>query len=133
MPRINLLVDIYNLVSVKTRLALGAHDLSHVRGGVHLRRTTGRERFLPLGASEPKPVRTGAYAYVDDSDEVLCWLEVRQVETTKVTLESRDCFYIIQGNSRVPQEALRSAAEELITLTKRFCGGEARLLHESSI
>jgi len=33
----------------------------------------------------------------------------------------------------VSLEELCAAAEELITLTKRFCGGEARFLHEPSI
>ena len=57
LPRINLLVDIYNLVSVKTRLSLGAHDIVAVCGSIHLRLTTGKERFWPLGADALKPVR----------------------------------------------------------------------------
>lgn len=125
LPQVNLLVDIYNLVSIETRLSFGAHDLARVQGNIHLRLTTGSEGYWPLGSPEPKPVRPGAYAYIDDADEVICLLEVRQVHKTRVTLETRDCFYIIQGNPAASQPALQAAAERLTALTQRFCGGEA--------
>lgn len=128
LPHVNLLVDIYNLVSLKTRLALGAHDLRNIDGNIHLRLTQGSERFLPLGASEQKPVGPGEYAYIDDSNEIICHLEVRQVEKTKVTLETTDCFYIIQGNQNTTHQYIEEAVIELIELTKKYCGGEARVL-----
>lgn len=128
-PMINLLVDIYNLVSVRTRLALGAHDLAKVTGDIQLRLTDGSENFWPIGAPGPKPVRPGEYCYVDAANDVICRLEVRQVEKTKVTLNTAACFYIVQGNAATPPEYLRSAAEELLMLTKRFCGGQERFLY----
>jgi DNA/RNA-binding domain of Phe-tRNA-synthetase-like protein len=131
LPRINLLVDIYNLVSIQTRLALGAHDTRKLDGNVRLAMTTGREAFWPLGSSGPKPVREGAYAYMDDSDDVICYLEVRQVEKTKVTTDSTDCFYIIQGNENTSPDYLRAASDQLISLTTRFCGGQAHVLFAS--
>ena len=132
IPHINLLVDIYNLVSIKSKLALGAHDIKHISGAVHLRLTNGGEIFWPLGSDKLKPVGVGEYAYVDDSNEILCRLETRQVEKTKVTLETTECFYIIQGSSASDAHYLKAVAEELITLTKRFCGGEERFLFVSS-
>jgi DNA/RNA-binding domain of Phe-tRNA-synthetase-like protein len=129
IPRVNLLVDIYNLVSVKSHLALGAHDIACIAGNVHLRMTTGAERFVPLGAADAKPIAAGEYAYVDDSNEVLCRLEVRQVEKTKVTLETSECFYVVQGNTSTSEAYLMSAVGELITLTKKFCGGTERLIY----
>ncbi len=129
MPHINLLVDIYNLVSIETRLALGAHDINHISGNVQIRLMEGTENFWPIGASEPKKVRTGDYAYIDDSNGILCWLEVRQVEKTKVTLDTHDCFYIIQGNSATDGAYLSNAANRLINLTKQFCGGQERMIY----
>lgn len=129
LPRVNLLVDIYNLVSVKTRLSLGAHDVSAICGNVSLRLTTGEERFWPLGADTLKPVGLGEYAYVDDQNNMLCRLEVRQGEKTKITLGTTDCFYIVQGNPVIGSDYITAAMEELIVLTKRFCGGQERLLY----
>ena len=99
IPSINLVVDIYNLVSLESRLALGAHDISKIDGNITLKITNGTEKFLPLGKTESEIVPSGEYSYVDDSNEVICRLEYRQVEKTKVTLDTRDCFFIIQGNA----------------------------------
>ena len=124
LPHINLIVDIYNLVSMETKLALGAHDVQKISGGVHLRITSGKERFVPLGIAEAKPSRQGVYAYIDDADDILCYLEVRQVEKTKVTLETTECFYIVQGNAATPPQDVTSAMQRTIELTQRYCGGE---------
>jgi len=124
LAKVNLLVDIYNLVSLQTRLALGAHDLKFVSGDIHLKPMTGEESFLPLGAVEPKPVRAGGYSYIDDGNNVICMLDSRQVEKTKITLSSTDVFYIIQGNSATNYDILSQGALKLVDLTKRFCGGQ---------
>ncbi len=130
LPRIHPAVDLYNLVSVKTRLSLGAHDVAHLAGDVHLCLTDGTETFLPLGASEPKGVAPGEYAYIDTgSNEVICRLEVRQGDKTRVTPETTECFYIVQGNAFTPVASLRSATELLIEWTRRFLGGQERLLY----
>lgn len=125
---VNLLVDICNLVSLESRLALGAHDVNRIEGNVVLRLTNGTERFVPLGGTEAKPVSAGEYSYVDDANEVICRLEYRQVEKTKVTLDTTDCFYIIQGNPNTKPKYIRSAMERLLSLTKRFCGGQETVL-----
>ena len=131
LPHVNLLVDIYNLVSVKTRLSLGAHDVSAIGGNIHLRLTTGEERFWPLGSGALKPVGSGEYAYIDDQNNILCRLEVRQGEKTKITLDTTECFCIVQGNPVTESEYIRAATEELITLIKRFCGGQEQMLYTS--
>jgi DNA/RNA-binding domain of Phe-tRNA-synthetase-like protein len=128
LPRINLLVDIYNLISIKYGLALGSHDISNISGNVTLRLTNGNEIFIPLGQTEAKVVQKGDYAYIDDGNEVICHLEVRQVEKTKITTDTKDAFYIIQGNENTSDDYLRKATEELIELTKRFCGGNEKVL-----
>jgi len=48
------------------------------------------------------------------------------MEKTKVTLESKDCFYILQGNTAFDVEYLHSAAESLISLTRCFVVGKPR-------
>lgn len=128
LPQINLIVDIYNLISAQTRLSLGAHDIRQVSGAVQLRLTDGSERFLPLGAEEPKLVRAGEYAYIDDARDILCRLEVRQAEKSKITLETTDAFFIVQGNAATNDAYLDAATSELIALLQRFCGGTVELL-----
>ena len=125
---INKAVDIYNLVSLETKLALGAHNIDNVSGDVTLRFTDGTERYIPLGQEQPVPVAPHEYCYCDDDNEVLCRLEIRQVNKTRVDENTRNIFYIIQGNDATPDSLLNDAAERIITLTVKYCGGSGRII-----
>jgi DNA/RNA-binding domain of Phe-tRNA-synthetase-like protein len=126
-PRVNLLVDIYNLISLETRLAMGVHDCAKISGDVTLKLTNGTERFIPIGTPELK-ARPGDYAYIDDNNDIICWLEVRQHEKTKVTPDTTQCFYVIQGNPITPPGYIQAATAKLIDLTQKFCGGTAQMI-----
>ena len=128
MSYINLAVDIYNLISLESRLALGAHNLDKVDGNVTLRFTDGTERFVPIGLSEPIPVRPHEYSYCDDANEVLCRLEIRQVEKTKVDEAAKNVFYIVQGNEAVDDSLLKETAQKIIDTTAKYCGGSGRIV-----
>jgi len=128
IPHINLLVDIYNTISVKYKLALGAHDWDKIEGNVNLRFTTGTEKFIPLGETEQKPIHAGEYSYIDDSNEIICYLDVRQIEKTKVTLDTKNIFLVVQGNAITPFPYLEDAVSELVSLIKRYCGGKATVI-----
>ncbi len=132
IPHINLIVDIYNLISAKYLLALGAHDISFITGNIHLRITEGSENFIPLGMQSPKLISPGEYSYIDDDNDIICRMEVRQVEKTKVVLNTKECFYIIQGNEKTANDYIEKVSDELIQTTKKFCGGEERILYRSN-
>jgi DNA/RNA-binding domain of Phe-tRNA-synthetase-like protein len=128
-PQINTLVDIYNLVSITTGLALGAHDIDKVQGNITLRLTNGNETFVPLGKTEATAIFPGEYGYVDDGNNVICRLEVLQVEPTKVTAETTDVFIIIEGNANTATEYVKKAAEEVCQLIIKYCGGTSSFLN----
>ena len=92
--------------------------------------TDGSEKFLPLGSSEYKDIGPGEYSYIDDSNEIICRLEVRQVEKTKIKLSTKNCFYIIQGNEYTDRNYIKGAVDELISLTSKYCGGKQKILYE---
>ncbi|WLV77526.1 phenylalanine--tRNA ligase beta subunit-related protein [Lacticaseibacillus parahuelsenbergensis] len=127
---INPVVDLYNLISIQSHLALGAHDIDRIDGNVNLRLTTGTEKFVPIGANgQPEPVKAGEYAYIDDSNEIICHLETRQMEKTKVTAETNHLYYIVQGNQQTSQEFVDQTAERVIALTTKYLGGQGKLLN----
>ncbi|MBI5443051.1 MAG: tRNA ligase [Deltaproteobacteria bacterium] len=123
IPSIQPVVDVYNCVCLETRLSLGAHDLEKIEGDVTLRLTDGTERFVPMGRTEPEPIGPGEYCYIDGSGEVLCRLEVRQAEKTKVTEETVGCFYLVQGNGSTSRSQVENALRRVLELTQSFCGG----------
>ncbi|MBR2810795.1 MAG: hypothetical protein IKD69_05375 [Solobacterium sp.] len=128
MPMINQVVDIYNIISMESRLALGAHDIDHIDGNVTLRFTDGSERFVPIGQNEPVPVNAHEYCYCDDANEILCRLEIRQVEKTKVVESTGNAYYIVQGNEATEDTLLMETAQRIIDETVAYCGGSGRII-----
>lgn len=130
---INQAVDIYNLISLESKLALGAHDADRTSGNVTLRFTDGSEKFLPLGQKEPIPVNPHEYCYCDDDNEVLCRCEIRQVAKTAVNEQSKNVWYIVQGNEFTPDDLVRDTAEKVIVETEKWCGGKGRIIEPEVI
>ena len=124
---INKAVDIYNILSIESKLCLGAHDIDKVDGNVTLKITDGTEKFLPLGSEELKPVKAGEYSFVDDNNDVVCWLDIRQVDKTKVTEDSKNVLYLIIGNKETKDEDLEKVTNDLISLTTKFASGKATI------
>lgn len=129
-PHINTVVDIYNLVSLKTGLALGAHDIDKIQGNITLRLTKGDEIFVPLGKTDSTPIFPGEYGYIDDENNIVCRLEVLQIEPTKITTESKDIFIIVQGHLNTSSEYVESVTKEVCELITKFCGGTYSFLKQ---
>jgi DNA/RNA-binding domain of Phe-tRNA-synthetase-like protein len=125
---VNKMVDINNIISLDSKLTLGAHNIDNVSGNVTLRFTNGTERFVPLGQTEPIPVSPHEYSYIDDSNEVLCRLEIRQVQKTLVDETACNAFYIVQGNEATSDELLLQTAQQIIDLTTKYSGGEGEII-----
>lgn len=123
IPFINQVVDIYNVISMESRLCVAAHNLDKVEGNLTVRFSDGTEIYLPLGAEQPVPVKPHEYCYCDDSNEVLCRLEIRQVEKTKVDERVRNILYIIEGNEATDDKLLFEIMQEIVDTTMKYCGG----------
>jgi DNA/RNA-binding domain of Phe-tRNA-synthetase-like protein len=50
------------------------------------------------------------------------------VEKSKLTLNTHECFYIVQGNPNTPPAMINDTVDRLISLTKQYCGGNERIL-----
>ncbi|MEA3186183.1 MAG: hypothetical protein QOD99_13 [Chthoniobacter sp.] len=121
-------VDCYNIVSARTLLSIGAHDLNKLSLPVTLRTTEPQDIFTPLGATEAKTLRE-EYAYVDSQGSVICRLDVLQCEHTKTTRESRDIAFFLQGNRSLPPALLLKGAWLLSEMVTTFCGGTVQLVN----
>jgi DNA/RNA-binding domain of Phe-tRNA-synthetase-like protein len=128
LPAINSLVDAYNLVSLRSRCSLGAHDLDTIALPVKLALLTGQESFIPLGETEPVAVVPGEYGYVDAAGRLLCRLDVRQADFSKVTEATRNVLLIVEGTTAQTLDALCRAYDEVIQEVRRWCGGLAQIV-----
>jgi len=121
------LVDCYNLVSARTLLSLGAHDLAKLKTPITLRPVQPDDVFIPLGESTPRDCQ-GEYAYVDPDGQIICRMEVLQCEATKVDAASRDVVIFFQGNREIPDKDLLAGVWLLAELLERFCSGTTELV-----
>lgn len=128
MPFVNLAVDIYNIISMESRLCIAAHDRDKIDGNLTVRFSDGSETYVPIGQDHPVPTNPHEYCYCDDSNEVLCRLEIRQVNKTKISDSVKNVLYIIEGNDATEDDYLESAMDEIIETTMQYCGGQGTLI-----
>jgi DNA/RNA-binding domain of Phe-tRNA-synthetase-like protein len=107
-PRINAFVDIYNIVSALTGVSIGAHDVRKIAGDVCLKVLEKDTPFEVIGGGRYSIAWKGEYGYTDD-DGIICRLDIKQAEKTKVTEMTRDAFVIFQGHADLGEEILRQA------------------------
>ena len=81
-----------------------------------------------MRSEELKPVKAGEYSFVDDNNEVICWLDISQVDKTKVTEDSKNVLYLIIGNKETTDEELEKVTNNLISLTTKFASGKATIV-----
>ena len=123
-PRINALVDAYNLASAETRIALAAFDKAKLNGDLRMRRSRLGETFLGIGMQAPVAL-TGVEVVCEDADRLLAIYPYRDAEASKVTPATRDVRFLVCGVPGISHEALREAAAVAANTVMRFCGGTA--------
>ncbi len=107
------IIDCYSLVSLQTRVSIGAHDLAQMHGGeiVHL-----------IGDDAPIAVSAGEYCYQDAGGALLGRMEIRQAAHSKVTDTTRDVFFIVQGHAALGLDAISATVDVLLDALKQYCG-----------
>ncbi len=127
LPTINTAVDSYNLVSLKRTLVVGAHDREKIKGSVKFKIFNGTEIYTPLFQKTQQSVNTGEFGCVDD-EKVLCNMDIKQGDQTKVTEETKNIILYVQGNENITEKELDEAIIEICDIILKFCGGEYRIL-----
>ena len=102
MPHINSVIDIYNVESLHSLLAIGGHDLDKIDGQIEF--TVNKEAgvFLPISSTE-KHVAETDYVYRDPKG-IIAWLGVRDGEQYKFDDGTKNAIFIIQGNANTSVE-----------------------------
>lgn len=129
LPNINTVVDCYNLVSAATCLSIGAHDLDYIEGDVAFRIMSGSERYVPLGESKPVKVSAGEYACMDDV-KILCRLDVKQCNETKITKGTKAFAVYVQGNKYTEITYVQNGLRQVCNLIQEVCGGSYQIFEE---
>ncbi len=122
LPRINTIVDCYNLVSLKYLLPTGGEDLAKIRGDLELVRARGDETFTPLGQTVEDPPDRGEVIYRDAQGCVCRRFNWREADRTKLTQATKHGLLIVESLPPKTDIDLKEAADALGKLLERFSG-----------
>ncbi|MER6012203.1 B3/B4 domain-containing protein [Streptomyces bluensis] len=132
LPRINLLVDLYNAISVAHLIPVGGEDLDRIQGGMSLVRATGQEDFVTAAGGEEVVEHPDAGEVVwRDETGVTCrrW-NWRQGPRTRLTEETTSALFLLESLAPMPVADVEAAGAELAELLEKFSAGARITVHE---
>jgi len=125
LPRINTLVDAYNLASVKTEIAICAFDSDMLAGELIMRYASPGEEFLGIGMKRPIRLRGGEIV-LSDEERLLAIYPYRDAEDAKITESTKNVLFIFCGVPGISLQNLMRARDLTLNFVIRFCGGAVK-------
>jgi DNA/RNA-binding domain of Phe-tRNA-synthetase-like protein len=125
LPRINLLVDLYNAISVAHLIPVGGEDIDRIEGGMRLVRASGDEDFVTVagGTEVVEHPDAGEVVWCDDRGVTCRRWNWRQGPRTRLTEETVSGIFLLESLAPVPVPEVESAAAELAELLEKFSPG----------
>lgn len=123
LPRVNTLVDAYNLISLRYRMPVGADDLDKVMSPLGFRYARPGDTFIALGdeTQEPDPPAPGEVVYAD-AEKLLCrrwnWYQDARSPITATTTSAVLTVQALHPTAALVEEAVT----ELCALLATHCG-----------
>lgn len=113
LPHINTVVDLGNTVSIRHAVPIGAHDVATTEGELAVRHATHDDRFVPFGATDAEPVDADEVVYAAGTSVRTRRWTWRQSEQGKITADTTDVLFPIDGFQDTNADAVRAAQEDL--------------------
>ncbi|MGW0337124.1 B3/B4 domain-containing protein [Streptomyces sp. NPDC003011] len=125
LPRINLLVDLYNALSVAHLIPVGGEDVDRIEGDMRLVRATGEEDFVTVAGGAEVVEHPDADEVVwRDAAGVTCrrW-NWRQGPRTRLTEGTASALFLLEGMAPMPVAGIGTAAAELAERLEKLSPG----------
>lgn len=131
LPRINLLVDLYNAISVAHLIPVGGEDVDHIEGGMRLVRATGDEDFVTVAGGEEvvEHPDAGEVVWRDDAGVTCRRWNWRQGPRTRLTEETTSGIFLLESLAPMPVAEVEAAGAELAELLEKFSLGAKITVH----
>ena len=122
IPPINPIVDLGNGISLKYGIPLGAHDLDSTTAPLEIRLSHPDDQFVPFGATEPETIDSDEILYVSGHQvKTRRWIW-RQSEFGKITNQSQNIFFPLDGFEDINGSETKEARDELASLLEHHFG-----------
>jgi DNA/RNA-binding domain of Phe-tRNA-synthetase-like protein len=131
LPRINLLVDLYNAISVAHLIPVGGEDIARIQGGMRLVCATGEEDFVTVAGGEEvvEHPDAGEVIWRDDAGVTCRRWNWRQGPRTRLTEETTSGIFLLESMAPMPVPEVEAAAAELSELLAKFSPGARITVH----
>jgi DNA/RNA-binding domain of Phe-tRNA-synthetase-like protein len=117
LPRVNVLVDFYNAVSVRHVVPVGGEDADRLEGPLRLAVAEGGEPFDPRGdGNDVEAVAPGEVTWRDDRGVTCRRWNWRQGRRTQLTEATTRAFFVFDRLDGLTVDELHAAADELSAL-----------------
>jgi DNA/RNA-binding domain of Phe-tRNA-synthetase-like protein len=125
LPRINVLVDLYNAISVAHLIPVGGEDLDRIRGGMRLVRADGEEDFTTVAGGEQvvEHCDPGEVVWRDEAGVTCRRWNWRQGPRTRLTEQTVSGLFLLEALAPLPVSEVQAAAAELAELLEKFSPG----------
>jgi DNA/RNA-binding domain of Phe-tRNA-synthetase-like protein len=119
LPRINTLVDAYNIASIESEITMAAFDASKIMGKISVNYSSPGEEFLGIGMNRPVTL-SGGEVVIRDESRILSIYPYRDSEHSKVSLDTVDSVLLVCGVPRIPRSKLEEALEIAVRYVQRL-------------
>lgn len=123
IPSISSLVNLYNAVSLRHLLPIGADDLDQVKGNLLLTFSKGNESFTSIGSENSEVPIEGEVIYRDDVEVTSKAWNYRECDKTKITKSTHNAAIVIEGLQHSSLAEIAGALKDLGSLIQSHCGG----------
>jgi len=122
LPRINTLVDSYNIASMEMMVPLAVFDASKLEGDLTMRMAVAGERFMGIGMAA-EDILSGKEVVIQDGRGLVAIYPYRDADPSKVTTDTKGVNVLVCGVPGVPSELLDIATVISSEYIMKFCGG----------
>lgn len=124
LPHINLLVDIYNAISLRHIVPVGGEDLDKIEGDIQLVFASDHETAIRLlGEPEDRAPKPGEVIYKDNVGAICRRWNWKEADRTKFTEVTTNAVIVIEGLPPVFRIQIENILKELSALIAEYCGG----------
>ena len=131
-PRINTIVDIGNLISLKYLVPIGLYDLNKVYPPLVIRTSVSGDLFHPIGTDIIKEIPPGR-PLLTDKEKVIHIFPSRDSRLTSIDLSTTNVLIIVIGVEGVPLTTVSNALDNLIEYIVRYTGGEDKVVRMGKV
>jgi len=118
LPRINSVVDIGNIVSLRTLIPIGLYDLDTVNPPFVLKLSEGYEEFAPIGSQGVERLRRGLPIIVDSRDLVIHIYPHRDSRYSMITSSTKNMLIVSCGVPGIPKSLVIEATESVVNMIR---------------